>query len=66
MINSRQVLILDDKRLVGQFVSLERRTSRSGKDTIDHPPGQHDDICNAAAGALVFAVGRKGPTLHWG
>jgi hypothetical protein len=65
-INSRQVSLLDDKRLIAQLVSLERRTSRSGKDSIDHAPGAHDDIANAAAGALVFAVGRRGPTLHWG
>jgi hypothetical protein len=34
-------------------LNLERRTSRAGKDSIDHPPGAHDDIANAAAGALV-------------
>jgi hypothetical protein len=65
-INSREVSLLDDKRLIGQLVALERRTSRSGKDTIDHAPGAHDDIANAACGALVYAVGRRGPTLHWG
>jgi hypothetical protein len=37
-------------------VSLERRTSRGGKDSIDHPPGGHDDLANAAAGALVIAA----------
>jgi hypothetical protein len=65
-INSRQVRLLDDKRLVAQFVGLERRTGRSGKDSIDHGPGAHDDLCNSAAGALVYAVARRGPTLHWG
>jgi hypothetical protein len=34
---------------------LERRTSRGGKDSVDHPPGSHDDVANAAAGALVLA-----------
>jgi hypothetical protein len=65
-INSREVTLLDDKRLVAQLVGLERRTSRSGKDSIDHAPGGHDDVANAAAGALVFAVGRRRPELHWG
>jgi hypothetical protein len=65
-INSRSVSLLDDKKLVAQLVSLERRTGRSGKDTIDHPPNQHDDLANSAAGALVHAVGRRGPVLHWG
>jgi len=32
---------------------LERRTSRGGRDTIDHAPGNHDDIANAVAGVLV-------------
>jgi hypothetical protein len=65
-INSREARILDDKRLVAQFVGLERRTGRSGKDTIDHGPGAHDDLSNSAAGALVFAVARRGRVLHWG
>jgi hypothetical protein len=45
-------------RLVQQLVGLERRVSRgSGKDIIDHPPGQHDDIANAVAGAALLATG---------
>jgi hypothetical protein len=35
---------------------LERRTARGGKDSIDHSPGQHDDVANAVAGALVLAA----------
>jgi hypothetical protein len=65
-LNSREVRILDDKRLIAQFVGLERRTGRSGKDSINHGPGAHDDLCNSAAGALVYAVARRGPVLHWG
>jgi hypothetical protein len=51
--------LLDDKRLVSQFVSLERRTSSVGKDKVDHGPGGHDDLCNSAAGALVLAAGTR-------
>jgi hypothetical protein len=43
-----------------QLVGLERRTARGGKDSIDHPPGGHDDVANAAAGAIVMAL-KKGP-----
>jgi hypothetical protein len=58
LINSKKVDLLDHPRLVQQFIGLERRTARSGKDSIDHAPGQHDDVCNAACGALV-SVGVK-------
>lgn len=51
-INSRQVRLLDVKHLETQLVGLERRTSRVGRDTIDHQPGAHDDVANAVAGAL--------------
>jgi hypothetical protein len=43
-----------------QLVGLERRTARGGKDSIDHCPGAHDDVANAAAGAIVTAL-KKGP-----
>jgi len=49
-INSETVELLDNERLKAQLVGLERRTSRAGRDSIDHGPGQHDDIANAVAG----------------
>ena len=48
--------LLDHARLLKQFGGLERRTARGGKDSIDHAPRQHDDVANAAAGALVLAA----------
>lgn len=51
-INSRSCSLLDVPRLEAQLIGLERRTSRGGRDSIDHAPGAHDDIANAAAGAL--------------
>jgi hypothetical protein len=38
---------------------LERRTARSGKDSIDHAPNGHDDVANAVAGvaSLLAASG---------
>ncbi|CAN5888557.1 hypothetical protein BH23PLA1_BH23PLA1_44930 [soil metagenome] len=55
VINSAQADLLDDDRLVSQLTGLERRTARGGRDTIDHGPGGHDDVANAAAGCLVLA-----------
>jgi hypothetical protein len=55
IINSGRADLLDNPRLISQFVSLERRTGR-GRDTIDHPPGAHDDIANSCAGALLAAI----------
>src|SRR5262245_58947577 len=59
LINSGRVELLDLPKLISQLASLERRTSRGGKDSIDHPKGSHDDVANAAAGALELASGRK-------
>jgi hypothetical protein len=56
LLNSGRVELLDRKRLVAQLCSLERRTSRAGKDSIDHVPGGHDDIANAVAGATALAA----------
>lgn len=60
LLNSGQVELLDLKRLRGQLVGLERRTSRAGRDSIDHGPRGHDDVCNAAAGALVAVLAARG------
>jgi hypothetical protein len=54
-INSRQVELLDHKKLLQQLAGLERRTRSGGKDSVDHRPGLHDDVANACAGALVLA-----------
>lgn len=51
-INSGRVVLLDNPRLLAQAATLERRTGRGGRDLIDHAPGAHDDVINAAAGAL--------------
>jgi hypothetical protein len=36
-----------DACLAAQLCALERRTSRGGRDSIDHAPGAHDDLANA-------------------
>lgn len=50
--------LLDVRSLTTQLMGFERRTSRSGKDSVDHPPQGHDDYANAAAGALALCVKR--------
>ena len=60
--NSGTIRLLDHDRLRAQLLGLERRTSRNGKDSVDHGPGprRHDDVSNSAAGALVLAArGRR-------
>jgi hypothetical protein len=52
-LNSSRVELLDNKTLRTQLIGLERRTARSGRDSIDHRPGGHDDVVNASGGALV-------------
>jgi hypothetical protein len=62
LINSRGVALLDSERLLHQLVSLERTSVRfgGGRDRVDHPKGLHDDVANAAAGALVMAHSHSG------
>jgi hypothetical protein len=56
MLNSGRIELLDSKTLRTQLTGLERRTARSGKDSIDHRPGGHDDVVNAAAGVLTLCT----------
>ncbi len=53
LLNAGRVELLDNQRLTAQLCGLERRTARSGKDSVDHSPGGHDDVANAVAGVLV-------------
>ncbi|MBI5315850.1 MAG: hypothetical protein HZB34_07755 [Nitrospirae bacterium] len=48
--------LLDVKQLSTQLLGLERRTGRSGKDSVDHAPGAHDDFANTCCGALSLCV----------
>ena len=51
-LNAGTVDLLDHPRAIAQFYSLERRTARGGRDSIDHAPGAHDDLANAVAGVV--------------
>lgn len=61
LVNSRRVRVPNNKRLRTQLVTLERRVSRGGRDSVDHAPGGHDDLANAVAGALVSAARAMAP-----
>ncbi len=50
------VVLLDVPALKNELAQLERRTARSGKDSIDHGPGGHDDYANAACGAIQLCA----------
>ncbi len=54
--NSAVIELLDQKRLTTQLKTLERKTRAGGRDHVDVFYGQgHDDVSNAAVGALVGA-----------
>jgi hypothetical protein len=59
LFTSGRMRLIDSKRLVTQFASLERRTMPGGKNRVDHGIGGADDLCNSAGGALVHAVTTK-------
>lgn len=63
LINSGKVSLLANQRLIAQLLELERNTARGGKDSIDHGRGGHDDVSNAAAGALLAAL-KKQPEIE--
>ncbi|HZK89493.1 MAG TPA: terminase large subunit [Stellaceae bacterium] len=61
ILNAGQIELLDHPRLIAQLCGLERRTARGGRDSIDHAPLAHDDICNAVAGVAVLVNFRQQP-----
>jgi hypothetical protein len=63
LLNSRRIELLDHPRCLSQLTALERRTSRGGRDTIDHPPNAHDDVANAAAGVASLCISSAGYNL---
>jgi hypothetical protein len=68
LVNSGRVDLLDSERMLLQFVGLERRTARSGKDSVDHAPGARDDVANAVAGvfSLLSQPKHEAPVAQFG
>jgi hypothetical protein len=59
-INAGTVRLLQHRRLIDQLVNLERRTSfGTGRDTVGHPPGCHDDLAVAAAGSVLLTTAKR-------
>ena len=54
----RVVTIPNDPKLIRELRLLERRTARSGRDSVDHPTNGNDDRANALVGCLYQALGR--------
>lgn len=50
-INAGEIELLDVSRLIEQLLGLVARGTK-----IDHLPGDHDDLANAAAGAVSRCV----------
>jgi hypothetical protein len=58
LLTTGRVELPPDPRLRQELLGLERRTSRSGRDSVDHRPGAHDDLANAVALAC-WAASRR-------
>ena len=58
-ITAGELELLDNDMLVTQLTLLERRTRSGGRDSIDHPPGGHDDLANCLAGVVDAVAQRK-------
>jgi hypothetical protein len=53
------VSIPDRPQLLRELRLLERRTARSGKDSVDHGVGGSDDYANSLFGAMYVAVPKQ-------
>jgi hypothetical protein len=54
LVNTQQIQIPKDKNLINELLNLERRTGRSGRDSVDHPPRGSDDLANSVAGVTYL------------
>jgi hypothetical protein len=54
VINQATIELLDDPVQTAQLVALERRRGQSGKDSLGHPRGGHDDRANSLALAAYY------------
>lgn len=64
LFTTQAVDLLDYQPLLIELQQLERRTTKSGRDSVDHPPMGHDDYANAACGALVLSARQERHALH--
>ena len=64
LVNANRVVLLDLPDMLRELRGLERRRGVTGRDRVDHAPGQHDDLANGACGALAIAFGRDDARLR--
>ena len=64
LLNSGRIDLLDNSKLISQLANLERRTVRGGRDSIDHPQGQHDDLGNAVAALASLCIAESGCSIE--
>jgi hypothetical protein len=67
LFTSGRVRLLDIQRLVDQLCALRRKVGQGGREGVDHPRNQHDDVANAVAG-LLWRLSPSGPMSsadHW-
>ena len=62
LLTSGRARLLDDRKLISQFASLERRVLSTGREKVEPGPG-HDDLCNSAAISLTLVGGESLPAL---
>ena len=65
MLNAREVELLDIPRLRSQFATLSVVPKQSGREAVEKMKGSHDDLANAAAGALVWVQQTARTRVHY-
>lgn len=56
LLSTGRLELPDDPHLRRELLALERRTGRSGRDAVGHPPRGHDDVAAACAHACWAAA----------
>ena len=65
LVNAGQVALLDRPDLLRELRALERHRGPSGRDRVDHRPGEHDDLANSVAGLLDLLATGPFPHPHY-
>jgi hypothetical protein len=60
LFTSGRVKLLNNQRMVDQLCALRRKVGQGGRESVDHPRNQHDDLANAACG-LLWRLSPSGP-----
>jgi hypothetical protein len=67
LFKSQKIMLPDIARIRQQFLTLERRTNKTGE-YVEKAPGSFDDLANAVVGAVSLLAKRaitKGHAPHW-